>query len=256
VVDTLAITALQRSVPKEMVARVFGVFFALVLAAISLGALITPLILRAGLHATLVAYGLGVPALCLLALPRLLSLDRLAAAKAVLLAPRVAILEPLDLFAAASRSSLEGMADSAVEVQVPAGARVVEEGDVSDAFYAVVDGTLEVTAVGEQGGEARWLRTLGSGTYFGEIGLIGRVPRTATVTAATDCVLLRVSGDDFISALTNLSASPSLVEGARSRLAVTHPSSPALVDLSATSGGHERIDLTSEETPSRDTTRS
>jgi hypothetical protein len=233
VVDTLAITALQRSVPKEMVARVFGVFFALVLAAISLGALVTPLLLRAGLHTTLLVYGLGLPALCLLALPRLLTLDRAAAARAVLLAPRVAILEGLGLFAAASRSSLEGMAAAATELHVPAGTAVVVEGDTADAFYAVVGGTLEVSAVGEHGGDPEWLRTLQAGSYFGEIGLIGRVPRTATVTASTDCDLLRVGGGDFIDALTNLSASPSLLEGARTRLSITHPSSTALLDQPA-----------------------
>jgi predicted MFS family arabinose efflux permease len=233
VVDTLAITALQRSVPKEMVARVFGVFFALVLAAISLGALVTPLLLRAGLHTTLLVYGLGLPALCLLALPRLLTLDRAAAARAVLLAPRVAILEGLGLFAAASRSSLEGMAAAATELHVPAGTAVVVEGDTADAFYAIVGGTLEVSAVGEHGGDSQWLRTLQAGAYFGEIGLIGRVPRTATVTASTDCDLLRVGGGDFIDALTNLSASPSLLEGARTRLSITHPSSTALLDQSA-----------------------
>jgi hypothetical protein len=48
VVDTLAITALQRSAPKEMVARVFGAFFALTYGALSLGALIRPLSCMSG----------------------------------------------------------------------------------------------------------------------------------------------------------------------------------------------------------------
>ncbi len=228
VVDTLAITALQRSSPKEMVARVFGVFFALVLSAISIGALITPFLLRAGLDTALVVYGLGVPALCLVALPRLLSLDRVSAQRAVALAPRVAIIEQLNLFASASRASVEAMANAATQEEVPEGTPVVIEGDVADAFYVVVQGSLEVSATGEGGGAPQWLRTLGPGSYFGEIGLMAHVRRTASVTAGTDCTLLRISGDDFINALTNLSASPSLLEGAQSRLSVTHPSSTAL----------------------------
>ena len=228
VVDTLAITALQRSVAKEMVARVFGVFFALVLAAISLGALITPAVLGVGLHPTLLAYGLGIPALCLLALPRLMALDRVSVARAVTLAPRIAILERMDLFAAASRPSLEAIAAASTEVHFPAGTPVVVEGEDADAFYAVVDGRLDVTAVGERGGSPRWLRALADGSYFGEIGLLGHVPRTATVTASTDCTLLRVEGADFIDALTNLSASPSFLEGARTRLKLTHPTSRVL----------------------------
>jgi CRP-like cAMP-binding protein/predicted MFS family arabinose efflux permease len=230
VVDTLAITALQRSAPKEMVARVFGVFFALVLGAISLGALVTPWLLQAGLHTTLLVYGLGIPALCLLPLPRLLAMDRVAATQAAVLAPRVAILERLDLFAAASRTSLERLAASAVEVPAPASTPVVVEGDVADAFYAVISGELEVTAIGERFGEAVRLRTLGPGTYFGEIGLLGHIPRTATVTALTGCTLLRIEGQDFLDALTNLSASPSLLEGARTRLSLTHPSQSAVLD--------------------------
>jgi CRP-like cAMP-binding protein/predicted MFS family arabinose efflux permease len=231
VVDTLAITALQRSAPREMVARVFGVFFALVLAAISLGALITPAVLgKTGLHTTLLIYGLGIPALCLLTLPRLLAMDRVAAAAAAKLAPRIAILERLDLFAAASRASMEQLAGAASEERVAAGTPVVVEGGVSDAFYAVVEGELEVSAVGERRGPHR-LATLGPGTYFGEIGLIRHIPRIATVTASTACTLLRIDGQDFLDALTNLSASPSLLEGVRTRLALTHPSKTALLEV-------------------------
>ena len=228
VVDTLAITALQRSAPADMVARVFGAFFALVLAAISLGALITPLLLRVGLHPTMLIYGAGVPALCLLALPALLRGDRIASATAALIAPRVAILERLDLFRAASRPSLESLAGAAEEVAVPAGTVLIAEGDEADAFYVLIDGRLDVSAIGENGIQSVFLRTLEPVSYAGEIGLLGGMPRTATVTAASDCRVLRIGGQDFLDALTSLSASPSLLEGARARLAVTHPTSRAL----------------------------
>ncbi|HXW46926.1 MAG TPA: MFS transporter [Streptosporangiaceae bacterium] len=231
VVDTLAITALQRSAPKQMVARVFGAFFALVLAAISLGALLTPILLREGLHLTMLVYGLGVPALCLLALPRLVRADRVAAVRAAAIAPRVAILERLDLFSAASRSSLESLAEAAQEITVGAGTVIVREGDQSDAFYVVTDGSVSVSATGESGAAPVQLRTLGPDSYFGEIGLLGQVPRTATVTATSACTLLRIEGNDFLDALTMLSASPSLLRSAQARLAVTHPSSPALQPL-------------------------
>jgi len=228
VVDTLAITALQRSAPADMVARVFGAFFALVLAAISLGALITPLLLHAGLHPTMLVYGAGIPALCLLALPWLLRADHVAAARAELIAPRVAILERLDLFRTASRSSLESLAAAADDVEVPAGAVLIAEGDAADAFYVLTAGRLDVSAVGENRLQSVFLRSLEPVSYAGEIGLLGGVPRTATVTAESDCRVLRIGGQDFLDALTSLSASPSLLEGARARLSVTHPSSRAL----------------------------
>jgi CRP-like cAMP-binding protein/predicted MFS family arabinose efflux permease len=231
VVDTLAITALQRSASKEMVARVFGAFFALVLAAISLGALLTPVLLRGGLHLTMAAYGIGIPVLCLLTLPRLLRADRIASAAAAAIAPRVAILERMDLFRNASRSSIEALARSATEITVPAGTVIMAEGDHADAFYAITDGQFDVTAIGEIGDAPAHLRTLGPGSYAGEIGLLARIPRTATVTARTSSRLLRIGGQDFLDALTNFSASPSLLEGAQARLALTHPSSSALLPV-------------------------
>ena len=60
--------------------------------------------------------------------------------------------------------------------------------------------------------------------YFGEIGLIEQIPRTATVTAARDARLLRIPGEDFLAALTEYTPSTALVEGAAMRLGRTHPS--------------------------------
>jgi MFS family permease len=231
VVDTLAITALQRSAPKDMVARVFGAFFALVLGAISIGALLTPVLLRVGLHPTMLVYGVGIPALCLLALPSLLRADQVASAKAATIAPRVAILERLDLFRNASRPSLESLAEAAEDVAVPAGTVLIAEGDQADAFYVLTEGRLDVSAAGENRTQSVFLRTLVPVNYAGEIGLLGSMPRTATVTAASDSTVLRIGGQDFLDALTSLSASPSLLEGARAQLAVTHPSSRALEPL-------------------------
>jgi predicted MFS family arabinose efflux permease len=248
VVDTLAITALQRSAPKDMVARVFGAFFALVLGAISIGALLTPVMLRVGLHPTMLVYGAGIPALCLLTLPSLLRADRVAAAKAATIAPRVAILERLDLFRNASRPSLESLAEAAEDVAVPAGTVLIAEGDQADAFYVLTHGRLDVSAAGENRTQSVFLRTLVPVSYAGEIGLLGRMPRTATVTAASDSTVLRIGGQDFLDALTSLSASPSLLEGARARLAVTHPSSHALEPL-LKSPGAEAADGGGAEAP-------
>lgn len=247
VVDTLAITALQRAASKQMVARVFGAFFALVLAAISLGSLVTPVLLHAGLHVTMLVYGLGIPALCLLALPRLVRADRLAAATAAAAAPRVAILERLDLFRSASQTSLEALARAAEEVTVPAAAVIMAEGDEADAFYVLTAGHVDVSAIGEAGTAPAHLRTLGPGSYLGEIGLLAGTPRTATVTAQTACTLLRVSSGDFLDALTRLSASPALLEGAQARLSLTHPSSRALAPLLVAGDQHEEGEATARE---------
>jgi CRP-like cAMP-binding protein len=68
------------------------------------------------------------------------------------------------------------------------------------------------------------LPELGPGEYFGEIGLIEALPRSATVTALTDARVLRVDGQAFVDALTAEAPSPALMDAASVRLGRTHPS--------------------------------
>ena len=224
VVDVLAITALQRSLPSDMIARVFGVFMTLVLAAISLGALVTPLLLSAtSLDTTLLVYSVGVSGLVVVAYPRTRLVDREMTAKLAALAPRIAALEGLGIFASASRTALERLAAAAEEAMIPADTRIIQEGAPADFFYVITGGTVSVSAVGELGQEQA-LRTMGTGEYFGEIGLLEQGPRTASVDATTEVTVLRIPGDDFVSALTETAATSAFMEGARMRLARTHPS--------------------------------
>jgi CRP-like cAMP-binding protein len=65
---------------------------------------------------------------------------------------------------------------------------------------------------------------MGTGDYFGEIGLIEQIPRTATVTALTDTTLLRIDGSKLLAALTESTPSSAVLDGARMRLGRTHPS--------------------------------
>ena len=130
VVDVIAVTALQRSVAPEMVARVFGVFFAVVLGAISLGTLITPAVVSAtSLDAGLWVMSVGPFALGLLGYPALLAIDRENAARVAELAPRIAILESLGIFAAANRPVLERLAGAAKEIRASAGIAIVTQGE-------------------------------------------------------------------------------------------------------------------------------
>lgn len=219
VVDVLAITALQRSVAPDRLARVFGVFGALVLAGIALGTLITPPIVQAlGLDGGLLVMAFAPAAVALLGYPALARADRAARARLAELAPRIDVLERLGIFAAAPRAVLERVAAATSEVPFSAGTTIVREGDAADALYVLLEGRVEVTAQ-----DGRALRTMAAGTYFGEIGLLERMPRTATVTAAQDCRCYRIDGDAFLEALTATPPATTLIEGARSRLALTHP---------------------------------
>jgi predicted MFS family arabinose efflux permease len=225
VVDVMAITALQRAVPSDQLARVFGVFWAFVLSAISLGALITPIVVRTfDLVAALWIMALVPVALALCGFASLNRIDRESRAKALALAPRVATLQRLGIFSTGSRTTLEGLAGAAEEVEYEPSASIVREGDESHAMYVLTEGQVEVSAHGEAGGPERVIRIMSAPAYFGEIGVLERTPRTATVTAVTPCRCDRIDGQALLDALLATPPSSSLMENSRSRLAVTHPS--------------------------------
>jgi CRP-like cAMP-binding protein len=160
----------------------------------------------------------------LLGYPPLHRIDSEAHARTVALAPKVELLENLALFSAGSRAVLENLAGAAVEVEFPPAAVIITEGEASDAIYVLAEGEVEVTASGETGGPSRVIRTMTAPTYFGEIGVLERIPRTATVTAVTACRCERIDGESLLNALSSSPPSSTLMENNRARLAVTHPS--------------------------------
>jgi hypothetical protein len=227
VVDVLAVTALQRAVASDQLARVFGVFFAFVLGAIALGTVLTPAIVGGfGLNAGLWTMAVAPAAVALAGFPALRRIDRQTAGRARELEPKIAMLEGLGIFASASRPILERLAAAAVPVRFPATTAIVREGEPADALYVLAEGEVQVSARGEAGGAEQPIRVMRAPDYFGEIGVLERIPRTATVTALTECRCERIDGDTLLDALTASPPSSALMENARGRLAVTHPTRP------------------------------
>jgi hypothetical protein len=191
VVDVLAIAALQRAVPADQLARVFGVFFAFILGAISLGAVVTPPIVDAlGLESALITMAVAPFVLGLLGYPSLAAIDRFAAYRAAAVAPRVAFLEQLGFFGSASRPVPERLAGLATEESAPAGTAVVREGDPADALYVLVEGEVEVTARGQAHTDEQRLRLMSPPAYFGEIGVLERYARNRCARVAGPRALL------------------------------------------------------------------
>jgi CRP-like cAMP-binding protein len=98
----------------------------------------------------------------------------------------VALLRPLPL------PALEHLARRLEAVSVPAGHTVFHQGDIGDRFYVIESGEAEVI------GNGQLLATLGRGKGFGEIALLRRVPRTATVRAADELRLQALNSGIFL----------------------------------------------------------
>src|SRR4029077_487555 len=150
IVDVLAITSLQRDMPREVLSRVLGVFETLVLGGILLGSLAAGVLLaHADVTVVLIAVGVGVPVIAAAGLPTLLRADRRSAAVAERLRPRVELLSALDLLAGADRSTLERLCAAAREMTLPPGSPLIREGDEPDALWVLERGELSVTAAGD-----------------------------------------------------------------------------------------------------------
>ncbi|HEY8867685.1 MAG TPA: cyclic nucleotide-binding domain-containing protein [Solirubrobacteraceae bacterium] len=100
-------------------------------------------------------------------------------------------LKKVELFADVSDDELKTIAPFAIEIIVDAGKVLVREGEFSYEFMAIEEGEAEVTRGGEH------LADLGPGDFFGEIGLLGKELRNATVTAKTEMRLVTLDKWDM-----------------------------------------------------------
>jgi MFS family permease len=181
----------QRIVPDRVLSRVFGAMEAALVGAMSVGAVAAPFLVRVlGLRGSLLLVGALGAVVALACLPRMRGLDEKLASPAGL-----DRLQALPLFSPLGRATLESLAHALKQVQVPAGEAVVREGDAADKFFVIDSGLVEVTQ------QERFLRREGPGEFFGEIGLLRDVPRTATVVAVEDTVLWTLDRRSFLDAV-------------------------------------------------------
>ena len=104
-------------------------------------------------------------------------------------------LAEVPLFSAASRRDLQKIARASDEVAVKAGRVLVDEGRPGHEFFLILEGTASVRR------KNRKVAELGPGQYFGELSLLDRGPRTATVVADTDMKVLVLGQREFLGVL-------------------------------------------------------
>ena len=198
VVDVAALTLLQRTVPDEVLTRVFGVVQSVFVGTLGIGAILAPLAIAAvGIRWSMVITGALLPLLAALLWRRISALyvEALAPTR------ELALLRAIPLFKPLPASTIDHLASSLTAVHATPGSEIIRQGEPGDRFYVIASGEVEVTADGNHIG------TLGPADYFGEIALLRDVPRTATVTAKTEVELFALDRDEFLSAVTGHAAS-------------------------------------------------
>ena len=192
--EIISTTLLQRVAPDEIRGRTIGIMETTSVTAYSAGSFVLPV------------FGATQPALVLTASGVIMLITGIIS---LVLLGRYAIQEPsiapaarriadVGLFAGLPPARLETAMRATHVRDVKQGDVIIRQGDEADFFYIIDEGRVIVTQVPPGGGAARTLREMTAGEVFGEIGLLSAVPRTATVTAATDVRLAVLDKNAFL----------------------------------------------------------
>ena len=111
-------------------------------------------------------------------------------------------LAKLPLLAKAPASVVSDLVKHTTQIEAAPGDVVFSEGDAADAVYVVLSGTLTISIDGED------VREIAAGDWFGDLAVLRRSNRTATVRGSTPAVLLAIQADAFRAAVETSSPDP------------------------------------------------
>lgn len=104
---------------------------------------------------------------------------------------KVDLIRKVPLFSRLSKTELKDLAMLADEIDLRDGKEMTRQGHPGREFFVLLEGTADVRKNG------RKINTLGPGDFFGEIALVSREPRTATVTATSPVRTLVITDRSF-----------------------------------------------------------
>jgi CRP-like cAMP-binding protein len=104
---------------------------------------------------------------------------------------KVELLKKVPLFSKLDKKGLQDVAHIADELDLPAGKEMATQGDRGREFFVLIRGEAEVTKDGAR------INTMKEGDFFGEIALVTKMPRTATVTATSNVDVLVITERAF-----------------------------------------------------------
>jgi hypothetical protein len=192
ILDISGFTLLQRGIRNEDRVAVFGIFEGLLGIGVLLGSLLAPLLVEVlGSRGAFLVAGAVLPLLALLTWrPIIRRAGRPTADEGMLdLLRRNALFAPLPL------TALDRLAESLVPMSFAPGDVIMRKGDPGDHYLLIAEGEVDVTDNGHS------LGTCGPGDGVGEIALLHRVPRTATVSARTSVSGFAIDGTTFLAAV-------------------------------------------------------
>ena len=97
----------------------------------------------------------------------------------------------VDLFHDISGEEVSHVAQIAEEIEFSTGDVIFEEGDVGDSMFIIIDGSVKIHKGDKE------IATLSKGKFIGEMALLDQEPRSASVTATVDTILLQINREDF-----------------------------------------------------------
>lgn len=100
-----------------------------------------------------------------------------------------------ELFKGTNEEEIEEIKSLFKQVSFPKGSTILKEGEWGEEVYILKEGTVEVTK------KTKLLAELKSGDIIGEMSLLEKKPRSATVIASKDAILLEISQDGFLNLL-------------------------------------------------------
>ena len=119
----------------------------------------------------------------------------------------------IPLFNSLTQKELKALQKNCDRVDVPAGKVVVKQGSTSFECFVMLTGTADVLR------DDRFVTALGPGSYFGELALLDKQPRSATVVATTASSLLVLGPRQFSAAISSMPGlSTKLLAGLAQRL--------------------------------------
>ncbi len=109
----------------------------------------------------------------------------------MIIVEKIIFLRNVHLFSNMPLSGLEHLAGATEEAIYSAGESIIREGEYGDSMYLIVDGEVRIH-IGE-----KELSVFNEKDYFGELSIIDGEPRSASASAHTDCLLLKINKEEF-----------------------------------------------------------